>query len=495
MCLITVAPKGTNKNSDFLFNSLKYSANNNQDGSGFMYKRNGENFVNLEKGYWDVNELIEDIKKLNLTEEDELVVHHRIATKGEISQSNTHPFIVSEDEDEIGSVSVSNIEKPVMAHNGGFSGYGNELQSDTFCFVKEIVAQPELIALLKRSPKIYAEAISGRLGSNKLAFLFPDRDLVLLGEYKTEDGYYFSHSGYKSYYTPPVTKHNHHVANHHMMNKHSLLLDKYNKHHNGLYLTDKDKEFITPKTKTSDIESLTVSFPKIHDYYNLTIDSKIKLMSDIAEMVYLEPTSFNYHELLGMVKKGFSVPNGDCDLYYAGDEFQFIEFNPDGMSKILFTKLWGGPATEKGFCTLVDTKKIVHDSICMPLGEPLYEKYIDLAILSYDFNPRSSNRLSKNAMKSLYEKIIKATNSKKQFISFKDLDEHRQIDVEAAILFYYEAQWDYEMSNSKRFSPKEIETIMGLIAKRETRLNVLRTTYPESNAWKKQSAKELTLVN
>src|SRR3990167_5635852 len=122
MCLITVAPKGTSKNSEQLKEWIKNGFKNQKDGSGFAYKKNGTDEIYLSKAFWYPDSMIKAIVDSNLTEDDELIIHHRTSTGGSDARKNTHPFIVSDDFEEMTQLQALT-KKPVMAHNGVFYGY------------------------------------------------------------------------------------------------------------------------------------------------------------------------------------------------------------------------------------------------------------------------------------------------------------------------------------------------------------------------------------
>lgn len=200
MCLITALPKGKVKYSEHLEKFIRNGMQTNTDGSGFMYKRSGTNLVNISKGYRTSDAILEAIKNLNLKEEDELVVHHRIGTSGEKNAINMHPFVVSESA-MILQATEGEFNLPIMAHNGVFSEFTDRasLYNDTYHFVQQLVAVPEILALIAREPSKFEKLFKSILSYNKLAFLFPDRDMVLIGNFTEDDGYYHSNGGYKSY--------------------------------------------------------------------------------------------------------------------------------------------------------------------------------------------------------------------------------------------------------------------------------------------------------
>lgn len=200
MCLISVLPKGTKKDTKEVYDFIKNGFNCNRDGSGFMYKRNGDNKITIDKGYFNLDKLIDNIKALKLKEEDELVIHHRIGTSGKVIGENTHPFLISDKPEEINSKDIT-IDKPALVHNGMFYGildYSslNKDFCDSYAFARYIMTNKNVMDLLLNNKYLFKIIFNNIIGSDKVCFLFPDRDLVLLGDFIKDNDYYHSNSGY-----------------------------------------------------------------------------------------------------------------------------------------------------------------------------------------------------------------------------------------------------------------------------------------------------------
>lgn len=201
MCLISVCPKGTAKYTDQVKTFIQNGFNSNKDGSGFMYKKNGENFIYVEKGFFKFSDLMNAIEKAKLTDDDELVIHHRIGTSGKVSEENTHPFVISHVHDIVKSVSTK-INKPCIVHNGYFSDIYEYMQrnpdfSDTYAFARYVM--PNVIDLYTSEPKLFRKALSGIVGTSKICVLLPYRDLIMSGNFTEDDGYFHSNNGYKNW--------------------------------------------------------------------------------------------------------------------------------------------------------------------------------------------------------------------------------------------------------------------------------------------------------
>ena len=200
MCLVSVLPKGTPKYSDEVTAFIKSGFESNGDGSGFMYKRNGKDFISVNKGFFQLPVLMQTIKNANLSDDDELVIHHRIGTSGLISNQNSHPFIISKVHSEI--IKLDTITtKPALVHNGMFRDLKKYEQlnpdfSDTYAFTRYIMTNT--IDLFKNELSIFEESFKSILGWSKICVLFPDRDLIMSGTFIQEGGYFHSNNGYKN---------------------------------------------------------------------------------------------------------------------------------------------------------------------------------------------------------------------------------------------------------------------------------------------------------
>lgn len=209
MCLIGIKTKGTPV-TRLLKESVRVAFNGNRDGFGLAFKSAGSKTIWMRKGYFDIDSVISDINSLNIQAEDEFMFHGRMCTAGKVNDINCHPFVLGESVSKTGiTVSKEKLEYPVMMHNGciGELSYRNSDMSDTY-WLSEVVFSRDKdesnknLKLLKEDVKKLQLKYSDYLTYGKYSFMFPDRDIVMLGNF-TEDpenkGYFFSHSGYKDW--------------------------------------------------------------------------------------------------------------------------------------------------------------------------------------------------------------------------------------------------------------------------------------------------------
>lgn len=200
MCLISVLPKGTKKNTEEVYNFIKSGQSCNKQGSGFMYKRDGSNIINVIKGFFDCDNLIDTIKKLDFKDDDELVIHHRISTSGQVNNYNCHPFVISNDHEEVIMTS-GKTRKPCLVHNGVFknmSAYRSYTDpfSDTYTFTRYIISNKNVMNIFKTDKIFFKNVFAEILGNSKLAIIYPDRPLEMFGDFTEKNGYFHSNDGY-----------------------------------------------------------------------------------------------------------------------------------------------------------------------------------------------------------------------------------------------------------------------------------------------------------
>jgi hypothetical protein len=203
MCLISVLGKGTLKSGEVVESFIRNGMKSQQDGSGFAFKRNGEKTITLSKAYFNIDMMLKAIAEVNLTEDDEMIIHHRTSTGGNDELLNTHPFVITPKFEDI-TVIDTVTKKPVMAHNGIFSGYSEKVDkkfNDTVHWIQVWMTNPYFLTMIKNEPAKFKE-LYGTLSSlsySKLAFIFPDKGIVTVGDFTEDGGYLHSNSCYKDY--------------------------------------------------------------------------------------------------------------------------------------------------------------------------------------------------------------------------------------------------------------------------------------------------------
>lgn len=210
MCLIIYCPKGSDKNKEFLEEAILKAHEFNPDGMGYAVKRE-DNSIFLNKGFFDVNQFIDHIKGENVLENEELLIHLRIGNEGKVNVEMSHPFLVSNNENEILDFLMGDTDKPVMAHNGTMKKHAvtNSDKSDTFYFTKNVLSIPSIQNFLKEDPVTFDLVMQPHLSISRVCVMFPeDSDTVLLGKWHDLEGYKFSKNYKEEYFPKPKITYN-----------------------------------------------------------------------------------------------------------------------------------------------------------------------------------------------------------------------------------------------------------------------------------------------
>lgn len=176
-----------------------------------MYDHNDQ--VHIKKGFFNFDDFRSEImlihQAINLTNCC-CVFHFRIATHGQITTANCHPFPISQNINDL--VSPDMTCTIALAHNGiikATKGYGQ--YSDTLAFVQQFV-----YPAYEADSQFYLDKLTmmtlHKQASSKLCFLDKMGNFYLCGDFIHEDGLYFSNSSYLPY-TPAVSA-KHTLINH-----------------------------------------------------------------------------------------------------------------------------------------------------------------------------------------------------------------------------------------------------------------------------------------
>lgn len=169
MCLLIFKPKNTGINPKYLEQGFK----NNPDGAGIGYIKEGK--IYLEKGFFTFVDFLEAYER-NI--EFEMMIHFRFATTGVICSRNTHPFLLG--------------DSCLGAHNGIFSGYGNDSMTDSEHFLRNNV-NPHAI-----HEKTHLEELEKLVGASSKVILMDCNGSEIINQKGGiwEDGVWFSNDSY-----------------------------------------------------------------------------------------------------------------------------------------------------------------------------------------------------------------------------------------------------------------------------------------------------------
>src|SRR5690606_34224993 len=113
-----------------------------------------------------------------------------------------HPFIVSDDEEEISEFLKGSTDKPALMHNGTMYSYSvkGSSNSDTFFFTKDLMSNKSLLNLSIEDPVIFKKLIDPHIGLSRLLLVYPgETETLYVGDWFEHKGLYFSKDYVKEY--------------------------------------------------------------------------------------------------------------------------------------------------------------------------------------------------------------------------------------------------------------------------------------------------------
>ena len=190
MCLIIAKPKGIDlPKREYLENGLE----TNRDGIGVGVRKEGANEILIKKDFVDIDDFYPWLIN-NVTKEDTLIIHFRMATSGLKDEGNRHPFPITDDKILLRQTNL--LCQQAVAHNGIMREYSNHATfNDTQKFIMDILSDMGIKENLK-NPTIQ-KLLKSYLKGDKIAIMLSDGDLILLGDFNETDGINYSTYSYK----------------------------------------------------------------------------------------------------------------------------------------------------------------------------------------------------------------------------------------------------------------------------------------------------------
>ena len=165
---------------------------NNSDGAGFCYAR--DNRIYLSKGYKTFKPFYRAVKN-RIEDKDSAILHFRIASVGDITEENCHPFIITDDKHELCRTEVCTTE-PVIAHNGSLSIKATKHgKSDTRQFAR-FLGDPVIRDNLFRRNNLL-RLVSNSIGYSRIIIMNRKGIFRKMGDWEKEDGLYYSNRTFK----------------------------------------------------------------------------------------------------------------------------------------------------------------------------------------------------------------------------------------------------------------------------------------------------------
>ena len=190
MCIICSSKAGVRQPT---FETIRTMFENNPDGAGYMYARNG--LVHIRKGFMDVDSLLDALRREHFTAKDPVVYHFRISTQAGVNPQMTHPFPLSNQRARMKALTADC--RCGVAHNGIIhrtADPDNKEYSDTALFVTDYLSD----IIRKRSDLRDPSTLNliRYLAGSKLAIMDGGGYIVTIGNFINERGLLFSNDSY-----------------------------------------------------------------------------------------------------------------------------------------------------------------------------------------------------------------------------------------------------------------------------------------------------------
>lgn len=198
MCIIAIKKVGVEMPSEAI---IKNMFQRNPDGAGIMWFDKDINQVRIEKGIMDIKTFLSKVKRFRSN--DLLVMHFRIGTSGGNIKANTHPFMISENFEDLKKLKACT--DIGVVHNGIIDITRSRKDvSDTMEFIAN-----RLSCIKNAMPEFYKDKdilkwVENEIDS-KMCFLTGKGEIVTVGFFNEKNGVMYSNYTYedsKSIYKP-----------------------------------------------------------------------------------------------------------------------------------------------------------------------------------------------------------------------------------------------------------------------------------------------------
>lgn len=190
MCIICVSKPGCEQPS---VKTLRTMFLLNPHGAGYMVARGGKVFIH--KGFMNIEEFLNAVRRERFTAADSVVYHFRISTQAGVNPEMTHPFPLSNQPRRMRALDMTC--RCGVTHNGIIrltSDPTNTRFSDTAVFITDyltnIIRKPADLRNQERLDTIY------RLAQSKFAIMDGSGYTATVGEFINDRGILYSNRSY-----------------------------------------------------------------------------------------------------------------------------------------------------------------------------------------------------------------------------------------------------------------------------------------------------------
>lgn len=190
MCLIVSKNKGVALPKE---ECLENAAQNNPDGIGIALHKEGSNEIIIKKDFTGIYTFLGWLHN-NVSINDSVIIHFRVATSGLKDEGNRHPFPITKNKELLRETNL--VCQSAVAHNGVLIAYDKHVTySDTQKFILDILSDDEIKNNLANP--VIQKLLNNFLSHDRLAIMLSDGTQILLGEFNVNDGISYSAYSYK----------------------------------------------------------------------------------------------------------------------------------------------------------------------------------------------------------------------------------------------------------------------------------------------------------
>ena len=199
MCIIVASRIGCKQPS---LDVLRACFENNPDGAGYMYARDGE--VHIHKGFMDWKDFARAVTREKFTKEDSVVYHFRISTQAGVKPEMTHPFPLTPNREACEKLDM--ICPVGIAHNGIIHMTSDHKQtrfSDTVIFITQFMTK-----LIRNPDDLTDDAVKimiDHLTNSKWAIMDGRGEVAIIGQFINKEGILYSNTTFHENYRLPTT--------------------------------------------------------------------------------------------------------------------------------------------------------------------------------------------------------------------------------------------------------------------------------------------------
>ena len=191
MCIICVSKPGCEQPS---VKTLRTMFLLNPHGAGYMVARGGKVFIH--KGFMNIEEFLNAVRRERFTAADSVVYHFRISTQAGVNPEMTHPFPLSNQPRMMRALDLTC--RCGIAHNGIIhltSDPGNHRYSDTAIFITDYLS-----TLIHKPADLRNQALLETiytLARSKFAIMDGGGYVATVGEFIEDHGLLYSNDSYQ----------------------------------------------------------------------------------------------------------------------------------------------------------------------------------------------------------------------------------------------------------------------------------------------------------